>query len=232
MLSVGGAMALTMAAGTAFAQGVQVEAQVEVQGDVQVVDQSQVPPVDQNGYPQQQQQQPQYGQQQPPPQQYGQQPQYAQPQYAQPQYAQPYAPQPRRHRIRYHEGMELPPGAEITNRVKLGMLIPGLAIFAVPYIITAMAYSISNDTGGGIDPTILIPVVGPFIQIPDASGSAARTGLAWDGILQTVGLVLFAVGVIPRKYVTYYAGVDGAQRFSLAPRFGPGGGGLDAAIRF
>lgn len=191
---------------------------------VPVVDQSQVPPAEQ--YPQQQQP-PGYQQGQP---QYGQ-PQYGQPQYAQPQYAQP-QPRLRRQRIRYHEGMDMPPGAEITSRPKLGMLIPGAIMFAVPYIFTAMAYAISQDASGGIDPTILIPAVGPFIQIPDASSAAARTGLAWDGILQTVGLVLLVVGAIPRKYVTYYAGGNPDQRLTVAPRFGGRGGGLDLSLAF
>lgn len=222
--TMGLAAALAMTSGfssQAEAQAVEAEVEVAVEGEaVPVVDQSQVPPAQQ--YPQQQQQQP--------PPQYGQ-PQYGQPQYAQPQYAQP-QPRMRRQRLRYHEGMEVPPGAEITSRPKIGLLVAGGVMFAIPYIFTAMAYAISQDASGGIHPTILIPAVGPFIQIPDASSAAARTGLAWDGILQTVGLVLLVAGAIPRKYVTYYAGGGSDQRFTVLPRFGQSGGGMDLRLQF
>ncbi|MEM9070082.1 MAG: hypothetical protein AAGE52_16360 [Myxococcota bacterium] len=163
-----------------------------------------------------------------------QQPQYAQPQF-QPQYAQP---RPRRVRERYDPNREYPADAQISRRVRFGLLIPGAALLVVPYAITVATWSTLRDARDDDDQpqnVLLVPVLGPFIAIAGledrANPGLARAGLIWDGLLQTAGVAMFVAGVIPRKYVTYYA--DTSRRgYALTPRIGAGGAGLDLQMRF
>ncbi len=180
-------------------------------GQVPVVEQHEAPPA-----------------QQPVPDGYQQQPQPQPPGYVQ----QPaYGPQPgyqgRRQRIEYHEGMPIPPGGEIVSRVRLGMLIPGLALFGVSYIGTLAAWAASEDAGGRIQDINLVPVVGPYIAASRADTQARKLGAAFMGVFQTVGLGLLIGGVVPKKYIVYYA--DGWQ---LTPRAGLDGAGLDFSMTF
>jgi len=202
----------------------------KAQDAVPVVDQSQVPEPEAypQGYPpQQQQQQPQA---QPPP-------TYAQPTYAQPTYTQPVQPaqQPTRpmrpRRVPYEEGMQIPPGAEVTRRVRVGLVISGGLMFAIPFLATVFTYAVSVYVGGDISGTLAIPAVGPFLNIPDAERSTGRFFLALDGALQTTGLVLLAVGLAGRKYVTYY-GDNSEPGWALTPRIGRTQTGLDLNVRF
>lgn len=181
---------------------------------------------------------PAYAQQQPPPG-YGQpsptygQPAYGQPAYGQPGYAPMYAPPPqrlRRYRDPYVEGMALPPDARVYSRPRIGLLIPGAALFGVFYLGTVMAWAISQDHSRTVQNVVLVPALGPFLAIPNAANSGRRIGLVWTGLLQVAGLALFIAGAIPKRYVEYYAGHTPGWRVS--PVFGEGGGGLSAERRF
>lgn len=215
--------------------------------DAQPADDQAVPPPEQGGVVvvehqpdnqqhQQQQQQPPpgYGQQ---PAGYGQQPAGYQPQ---PVYQQPvYQPRPRRHRVPYTEGMDMPEGGTITKRVRLGLLIPGAALFVIPYLSTALTYSFLADARASTrqpQPILLVPVLGPFLAIPNLDENFEDMGrdsgtrkfwLTFNGLIQLAGLTMAIVGAIPKKYVEYYAG-----NFNIMPRFGADGGGLDLTARF
>lgn len=168
----------------------------------------------------QQQQQPAYGQQQPG---YGQ----AQPGYGQQQPGYGYQQPPRYHRERYIEGMQLPPNAQVVSRVRTGLLIPGIAIFAASYITMAFTYSFASAFG---DPpgTMLIPLIGPFFLMPDAS-QEGRVLLGFDALLQIGGMTMLILGAaVKAKYVTWY----GDNRFQVAPLASRSGGGLQMALRF
>lgn len=165
---------------------------------------------------------------------YGQpaQPGYGQPGYGQPGYGPAYAPPQRlrRHREAYYEGMVLPPDARVFSRPRIGLIIPGAALFGVFYLGTVMAWAISQDHSGRVQNVVLVPALGPFLAIPNAGTSGRRVGLVWTGLLQVAGLALFIAGLIPKRYVEYYASDTPGWR--LAPVFGDGGGGLSAERRF
>lgn len=233
--SLGVSLLLVLVTGVASAQ------------DAQPADDQAVPPPEEGGVVvvehqpdnqqhQQQQQQPAgYGQQ---PAGYGQQPAgYQQPQ---PQYQQPvYQARPRRHRVPYYEGMEMPEGGTITKRVRLGLLIPGAALFLIPYLSTALTYSFLADARASTrqpQAVLLVPVIGPFLAIPNLDenfedmGRDSGTRKFWltlNGLVQLAGLAMGIAGAIPKKYVEYYAG-----NFNILPRFSADGGGLDLTARF
>jgi len=175
------------------------------------------------GYQQQQQQvqpAPTYGQQ---PQQqpaYGQQPGYGQQQ-------QGYGYRPTYHRERYVEGMQLPPNAQVETRAKTGMIVGGIAMFVAGYISMVFTYTFASAFG---DPpgTMLIPAIGPFFIMPDAS-SEGRTLLGLDALLQIGGLTMLILGAtLKTKYVTWY----GDSRVRVTPMASRGGAGMGMSLSF
>lgn len=188
-------------------------------GDVVIVEHEQVAPPP--GY-EQQPPPPGYGQQQPV---YGQ-PTYGQPTYGQPAYA-PYAPQPRRIREPFDPNATYPAEARVYKRLRLGMMIPGAAVFAISY---ALAATLALDEGLRVPNRLAVPIVGPWISMGDASTSGGRLGYAWAGITQAIGLTLLIVGFIPRTYVEYYASHEPGLR--VTPQASTDGGGLQLDWRF
>ncbi len=144
----------------------------------------------------------------------------------------------RRYREPYDPSREYPEGAQIVTRRRYGLLIPGAALFAVSYGMTASIWANLNQTrdpGDKPHGVILIPVLGPFLGIPGASDRSApslvRTGLIWDGLVQTAGLAMLIVGLLPKRMVTYYADTS-RPGYALTPRVGGGNAGLDLHVRF
>lgn len=172
------------------------------------------------------QNQPQQQQAQPPPAQpaptYGQQPQQQQQ-----QQQQGYGYRPTYHRERYVEGMQLPPNANVETRVRKGLLVGGIAMFVAGYISMVFTYSFASAFG---DPpgTMLIPAIGPFFIMPDAS-QEGRTLLGLDALLQIGGLTMLILGAtLKTKYVTWY----GDSRIRVTPTASRGGGGLGMSLSF
>ncbi|MAQ13707.1 MAG: hypothetical protein CMN30_02805 [Sandaracinus sp.] len=154
---------------------------------------------------------------------------YAQPGYPQPGYSQPgYQPRARRQRIPYQEGMEIPPGASLVEKRRIGLVITGAVMFAVSYGLAVSLYTDILDFSAWM----LVPVLGPFVEVGnDAFGSGAKFIFALDGLLQAGGLALFIGGLVSkRQYVEYWASDEPGWR--VAPRFGVGGGGLDLRATF
>ena len=180
----------------------------EAQGGVPVVDhaEQQTPP----GYGARPA--PGYGQPQPG---YGQQPGYR------------LQPPGQLQRIRYEEGMPIPPGGEVVSRVHLGMLIPGAVVFGVFYVGSILTWAWSQDRRGCIQDSMLIPVVGPYIAAARAENQGRRTGAIMTGLAQTAGFALLVAGAVPRRYLVYRAG---DLRFT--PRAGLDGAGLEAELHF
>ncbi len=112
-------------------------------------------------------------------------------------------PVQRRPRRVPYDGGPIPPGAIVQKKRRLGLLIPGAVMFAVPYFIGVFTYSLVEDLGGDISASLLIPGIGPFITIKDAETSSGRSLLALDGLLQVAGLTMFVAGLVPRKYLLY-----------------------------
>ncbi len=189
------------------------------QGNVPVVEQEELPPAEAAPPPAQQP-----PPAQPPP---GYQPQPQAPGYAQPGYGQQPGYRGRRQRIEYREGMQIPPDGEVVTRPRFGMLIPGIAIFGVSYIGTVAAWAMSKDSGGRVQDIVAVPLVGPYIAAARAGSRARKIGAACMAVMQTAGLALLIGGLVPKKYLVYYA--DG---WELRPRAGLGGAGLDLSLRF
>ncbi len=142
------------------------------------------------------------------------------------------APRQRRYREPYFDGMQIPPGGEIIQRRKLGLMIPGLAIFGVSYISMVSAYAISNDLGNDPPPAMLVPVLGPFLAMGRYENSTSRVGLGFLGTMQVIGVTMFAVGVVPRRYVQYFAGTGDSPSWALMPVAGAGELGAQLGVRF
>lgn len=144
----------------------------------------------------------------------------------------------RRYRETYDPNREYPEGAQIVTRRRYGLLIPGAVLFALSYGMTASVWANLNQTrdpGDKPHGVILVPVLGPFIGITGADDRAnpelVRAGLIWDGLLQTAGLAMLIVGLLPKHIVTYYA--DTSQPgYAVTPRLGGGNAGLDLHVRF
>ena len=155
---------------------------------------------------------------------YGEQPQQA---YGtQPGYS-PYQPRPRLRRMPYREGVAPPPGATLVERRRIGMIIAGAAMFAVPVAIMAVFASDGIYSGKAA-----IPLVGPFIEMgEDFLFAIDRFFLATMGLVQAAGLTLFIIGLTTKKrYYEVYAGNQ--EGWIVNPRATRSGGSLELIGRF
>jgi hypothetical protein len=108
----------------------------------------------------------------------------------------------------WQEGDPIPPGYHPSTRIRSGLVGGGAAMFGAPYLLSVLAAAIDSDLCNGVSnctttlAPLYIPVVGPFITLGTAGGSA--TGdvfLVVDGILQATGVVLFVFGIAVPKTV-------------------------------
>jgi hypothetical protein len=200
------------------------------------------PPQQQPGYPPPQQQPgyppPQQPQAYPPPQQQGYPPPqgYAQPPGypPQPYPAQPYAA-PQRNDQEYGrvQRYQRPP------RRSKGLLIAGPIVLGASYLFTAYVgllmlsgdyemdpgtYCVNCDTVGS---RLLIPILGPWIAMPEADGQDGKTVVALMGLAQAAGLIMTIAG-IARYSATNPDRATAANRNRLQFAFVPtrDGGGL------
>jgi hypothetical protein len=241
---------LLLATTSAFAQQVDVQIQGQYTPQQPVYVQQPYQPY------QQQPQQPVY--QTPPPPPYAQagQGQYVAP--MQQQYQQTYVPQsvgmsgPRILRD-WHEGEPIPPGYHPTTRARSGLIAGGITMFAVPYLVSVLVGAGNADTGS--DNALYIPVLGPFIQMGNEKQNAgncstysgftscyggysassvalADVALAVDGVLQTVGAVMFIVGIAVPKTVLVRNDLGAVKNLHVTPMVGKNMTGLGVAAQF
>jgi hypothetical protein len=156
-------------------------------------------------------------------------------------YAQPRPHRPRLIRLPYHEGMEIPPGGQVIKRRRMGLAIPGAVLFAIPYFITVGIWTSDPDYSRRerVPGTVLIPGFGPFIAMAQLDtdsytySGALKTGLAWSGIMQLVGITMMTFGFIGKRYLVYYADVnDRKLAFQLLPIASHDGGGAALSVSF
>ncbi|MCA9583129.1 MAG: hypothetical protein KC416_15125 [Myxococcales bacterium] len=83
------------------------------------------------------------------------------------------------------------------TRLRWGLLIGGALMVAVPYIITVLVASGLSDVGTDVPGQLYVPVVGPFLSLGDTEESITATALVIDGVIQSVGVVLLIIGLIP-----------------------------------
>ncbi len=117
--------------------------------------------------------------------------------------------------MRYREGMEVPADSTYEDRRRLGLAIPGAAIFAGTYLLGVAVYAQAFDP----DASLLVPVIGPFIYAA-RNDSGAKVIWVLDGLAQIGGLAMFAAGMVKRKYVTYWALGEG-RHLAVTPSLSP-----------
>ncbi len=148
----------------------------------------------------------------------------------------------------YYQPQVAPPPPQIVgyrSQPRIGLIVGGSVTLGVMWLITAgsgaalqascdAGFSGSSSSSGGCSSTywpLYIPVIGPFIQmgyVPnDSSRSLAMLGLAFDGFVQTGGLVMLILGATLRERVPVYA-----QKVQVAPMFTSAGSGLALFGRF
>lgn len=140
-------------------------------------------------------------------------------------------PRGRLQRERYSEGMPMPPGGRIVERRKRGLIIAGAAAFGATYLTSALIYSVDRDLSyPAFNASLLIPVLGPFLQLGNTSSSGGLI-LGVLGTAQAVGITLFSLGMVKRRYVEYFADL-GQRGFSMSPQMSPERAGMNLHWRF
>lgn len=133
---------------------------------------------------------------------------YPPPEYAPPGYPPPgYAPPPYYvplvagpAQLDFNEGDPVQPGYHLEKQKRRGFMVGGGVTFGSLYFLSILGGSIG---GVGSDKSsdanwLFVPFVGPFVAAGPAHGSD-RTFLIIDGLLQTGGATLFALGIfLPR----------------------------------
>ena len=93
--------------------------------------------------------------------------------------------------------------------VRKGLMIAGWSVFGSSYLLTAMVGALLLERSGTKDyglytetctncnstgPYLFIPVVGPFLALPNADGTDGKVVCAGLGLVQAAGLVMAIVG--------------------------------------
>ena len=140
---------------------------------------------------------------------------------AQTPYVPPATQQPsRRLVIPYEDGMEVPPGAYVRSRSRMGLWIPGVVIFGSSYVVSGLfgmlGTALRNIGGSGeADARVWIPLVGPLIVAETQGG---RTVAGFSMAVQSVGLALTIAGLASRRReLVYYTDRGRGLSFGAAP---------------
>ncbi|MCA9575376.1 MAG: hypothetical protein R3B40_21710 [Polyangiales bacterium] len=142
--------------------------------------------------------------------------------YEQPQYPQqPYQPEaraarPRRVVVPYEDGMPIPEGGFVRTVSRKGLWIPGLAIFAASYFVTAgvgsLVQAVRDDTSNGL---AWVPVVGGYLIADHPEG---RRAAVFSILAQSAGLTMMIAGLsIRRRQLVYYTDSGRGLVFGAAP---------------
>jgi hypothetical protein len=128
------------------------------------------------------------------------------------QYPQQYAPP-----APVYPPSNYPYAAQPPARPSKGMLITGISILGGGYLVSALTGALLMDDNcidcGDIGPYLFIPVLGPFLAIPQSVDGAGV--LALLGVVQTVGAGLTIGGIIRYKNTKRRAEESGYYTFQL-----------------
>ncbi|HEY6180301.1 MAG TPA: hypothetical protein VIX73_37925 [Kofleriaceae bacterium] len=185
------------------------------------------PPPPPPGYPPSQSYPPSQGYPPPPP-------TYAPPTYAPPTYGPPgYAPPPYstpsyapEEITDFDDSAPTPPGYTRVERTRKGLIIGGAVTLGATFAVTAFAAAIAADVnqvdGSNTDvSSMLIPVVGPFLQIQHTDSSVGRFWLTALGAGQAAGAIMLVYGLTSPKIVLVRN-----DQLSLGPMIDRGGRGV------
>jgi hypothetical protein len=124
----------------------------------------------------------------------------------------------------WNEGDPIPPGYHPQDRMRTGLLVGGLVLFGTLYLFSALGGAIAIDACKGSSNChggfLLVPVVGPFIEIANANGSAVAIvfGII-DGVGQAAGVAMAVAGFTWPKTVLIRNDL-GKEQVTLQPVVG------------
>jgi hypothetical protein len=121
--------------------------------------------------------------------------------------------------LRYDAGDAIPPGYRLREQPRMGLVIAGSIVTAVPWMFSIIAATDSNfDDKTGF---LVVPAVGPWLMLlaggasdrpctssstvdfcssSNSDRSGERALLVFDGLMQTAGATMFVLGMaFPRK---------------------------------
>lgn len=166
------------------------------------------------------------------------------PGYATPVYGQPQpiyvsaSPGPRVIRG-WQEGEPIPPGYHPAERVRLGLVVGGATLFGVMYLFSALAAGVCSSAQEGTTTSIcggsttkedplLLPAIGPFIQMAEGGNAVGDVFLAIDGLAQLGGIAMLIYGLAVPKPVLVRNDLGKASppRLEISPMVGAGRAGL------
>ena len=139
----------------------------------------------------------------------------------------PYSQGATYHREPYVEGMQLPPNAQVDTRVRKGLLISGIALFAATYVSTVFTWWLFDVFGGAPD-GMLVPFIGPFFLFPDAEPQG-RTILTVLALAQMGGFAMLLAGALTKQKMVVWYGDSGV---AIRPLATAGGGGVHLTYDF
>jgi hypothetical protein len=138
--------------------------------------------------------------------------------YETPEYPQAQQPQgrPRRVVVPYEDGMPIPEGGYVRSSSRKGLWIPGLAVFAASYFITAgigsLVLAVREDSADG---RAWVPIVGGYLVADSPGGRRAAT---FSILAQSAGLAMFIAGLSARRrQLVYYTDSGRGLMFGAAP---------------
>jgi len=138
----------------------------------------------------------------------------------------------------WEPGEPIPYGYHEEARVRKGLVISGAVVGGVLYIISTMIASLGADIAsenGGDNKTawMYLPVLGPFLEMSETSGSGAATAnefLVLDGLAQAAGLTMLIAGLMYPRHLLVRN--DLATVGVLPMKIGMEGEGLGLVGRF
>jgi hypothetical protein len=124
-----------------------------------------------------------------------------------------------------------PDGYSVAYRRRTGYLIAGPITFGVPYFYSALIAAVGHDSGSSSVDPLIIPVVGPFLEMGNTNGSwTADLLLAVDGAAQVAGAVMIYKGLTSKKRV--FMRNDLVSNTMVLPTANAHGGGFALTGRF
>jgi hypothetical protein len=120
---------------------------------------------------------------------------------------------------------EVPAGYVEGERIRVGWLITGIAVFAGLYAYTGLVFSLAE---GDLHGTLLIPGIGPIIEAArgESGNTASDTILVLDGVFQAAAIAVAIWAVAdPRKLFI-------RSDLAVTPLIGSDAGGLVLTASF
>ena len=137
----------------------------------------------------------------------------------------------------WHDGEPIPLGYHPAQRTRTGAIVGGAVTLGSLYLINAFVASVWTDAVKGTQESnpvtgLFVPVLGPFITIPQSSSATADFFLILDGLGQTTGAILLVWGLTSPQTVLMR---DGYAKPWILPRpmvFGKSGAGMGLSGTF